>query len=154
NGVNYLGYQLTDDLNQKTRDVLWAMDLPEPTEPRRNEGGGRIFLDAFIRGDRDLKLRTSEASILQSLNMMNNVFILGNGNGTSGRIGMGNRILNVDGQAEIPSTVRRLLLDTGLPNDQILEKLYLATLSRFPTDAEKATLMPYFTSMGRQGATE
>src|SRR5262249_18722892 len=99
NGVNYLGYQLTDDLNEKTRDVLWAMDLPEPTEPRRNEGGGRIFLDAFIRGDRDLKLRTSEASILQSLNMMNNVFILGNGNGTSGRIGMGNRILNVDGQA-------------------------------------------------------
>ena len=154
NNVTTLGYQLQDEGGLKLRDVVWAMELPEPLEPRRNESGARVFLDSFLRGDRDQKLRTSEASILQALNMMNNGFIIGNGTGTSGRIGVNNRILNVPGQSEIPSLARKLFQDTSLSNDQILEKLYLNTLSRYPTDVEKSKLMPYFTSMGKQAATE
>ncbi len=145
--VTTVGYQMQDEMGQKLRDITWAMDLPEHFEPRRNEGGARTFLDSFLRGDRDQKLRTAEASILQSLNMMNNGFIMG-------RIGMNNRILNVPGVSEIPSTVRKLLQDTSLSNEQIVTKLYLNTLSRYPSDEEKARLLPYFTSMGKQGATE
>ncbi|MFN0087289.1 MAG: DUF1549 domain-containing protein [Blastocatellia bacterium] len=148
NGTNttFLGYQLQDDLGAKSRDVIWAMQLPEPIEPRTN-GGVRAFLDSFLRGDRDQKLRTNEASIMQSLNMMNNGIV-------TGRTGQGSRITGVPNTPEIPSTVRRLLADTSLSNDQIVQKLYLTTLSRYPTDAEKAKLLPYFTSMGKQTATE
>ncbi|MDX2031962.1 MAG: DUF1549 domain-containing protein [Blastocatellia bacterium] len=148
NGTNttFLGYQLQDDLRVKTRDVIWAMQLPEPIEPISN-GGVRAFLDSFLRGNRDQKLRTSEASIMQSLNMMNNGIV-------TGRTGQGNRITGVPNTPEIPSTVRKLLADTTLSNDQIVQKLYLTTLSRYPTDAEKAKLLPYFTSIGRQAATE
>jgi Protein of unknown function (DUF1549)/Protein of unknown function (DUF1553) len=147
NGVTTLGYQLVDEQNQKLRDVVWAMELPEPLEPRRNEGGGRVFLDSFLRGDRDIKLRTGEASILQSLNMMNHAFIMG-------KIGVNTRVLNVPEQSEIPSTARKLFLDTSLSNEQILEKLYLNTLSRYPADEEREKLMPYFTSLGKQAAIE
>ena len=147
NNVTTLGYMLTDENNVKLRDVVWAMQLPEPAEPRRNEAGPRVFLDSFLRGDRDQKLRTNEASILQSLNMMNNTFIMN-------RIGNGNRITGVPGTPEIPSTVRQLLATPGLSNDQILDKLYLITLSRFPSDEERAKLTPYFASMGKQAATE
>ncbi len=148
NGTNttFLGYQLQDDAGAKTRDVVWAMQLPEPIEPRTN-GGARAFLDSFLRGDRDQKLRTNEASILQSLNMMNNTMV-------TNRITQGARITGVPNTPEIPSTVRRLLADTSLSNEQIVQKLYLTTLSRYPTDAEKAKLLPYFTSMTKQAATE
>jgi hypothetical protein len=67
---------------------------------------------------------------------------------------MNNRILNVPGQTEIPSTVRKLLQDTSLSNELIVTRLYLNTLSRYPSDEEKARLLPYFTSLGKQGATE
>jgi hypothetical protein len=50
--------------------------------------------------------------------------------------------------------VRKLLSDTTLTNDQIITQLYLTTLSRYPTDAEKAKINPYFTSMGKQAAVE
>jgi hypothetical protein len=145
--VATLGYQLQNEQGGKLRDVLWAMDLPEPAEPRRNESGGRTFLDTFLRGDRDQRIRTNEASILQSLNLMNHTFI-------TGRVGMNNRILNVPGQAEIPSTVRRLLQDPNLTPDGIVIRLYLNTLSRYPTHSERDKMLAYFSTMGRQAAAE
>ncbi|HZS03884.1 MAG TPA: DUF1549 domain-containing protein [Blastocatellia bacterium] len=146
NSVVYRGYPITDDANALVRTVEWAMQLPEPTEPRTN-GGSTTFLNAFLRGNRDSNLRQQEASILQALSLMNNNFVMG-------RIHQGNRITNIPNTAEIPSTVRRLLSDTSLTNDQLITQLYLITLSRQPSDVEKTKLLPYFTSMGRQAATE
>ncbi|MFN0121376.1 MAG: DUF1553 domain-containing protein [Blastocatellia bacterium] len=115
--------------------ITWAMQLPEPVEPRSN--GIRAFMDSFIRGDRDQKFRDRSPSILQTLNMMNNGFVMN-------RIHRGNA----------GSHVARLLVDTTLTNDQIMDKLYLATLSRLPNDTERTRYRPYFTSLGKQGATE
>ena len=117
--------------------LTWAIQLPEPMEPRSNPGNIRAFLDSFVRGDRDQRFRSREVSILQMLNLMNNSFVMG-------RIHRSNT----------GSLVARLLADTALTNDQIVEKLYLSTLSRRPTNAEFIRLRPYFTSMGKQGATE
>jgi hypothetical protein len=130
------GYVITDDANNEIRRVTWAMQLPEPVEPRSN-GAARAFLDSFLRGDRDQKLRTLDPSILQSLNLMNNAFVMG-------RIHRNNA----------GSLVSKLLADTSLTNEQIIERLYLATLSRRPTATETAKLLPYFTSLGKQVATE
>jgi hypothetical protein len=145
NNVIYRGYTVTDDANQLLRTVEWAMQLPEPTEPRNN--GNNAFLNAFLRGNRDSNMRMNEASILQALSLMNNNFVMG-------RIHQTNRITNIPNTPEIPSTVRRLLADTGNTPDQLITQLYLSTLSRYPTEAEKTKLLTYYTSMGRQQATE
>lgn len=132
------GYVMTDDANVEVRRIIWAMQLPEPAEPRTN-GGARAFLDSFLRGDRDQKLRLNDASILQSLNLMNNSFVMG-------------RIH----KANAGSYVSKLLADTTLTNEQIITKLYLSTLSRRPTTDEIAKLTPYFgtTAATKQSATE
>ena len=130
------GYVITDDLNNEVWRTSWAMQLPETVEPRSN-GGARAFLDSFLRGDRDQKLRTLDPTILQSLNLMNNSFVMG-------RIHRSNA----------GSFVSKLLANTSLTNEQILEQLYLTTLSRQPTANEVRKLTPYFTSLGKQVATE
>ncbi|MGH9841431.1 MAG: hypothetical protein ACREEM_21980, partial [Blastocatellia bacterium] len=111
------------------------------------EAGAGGFMNSFLRGDRDQKLRTNEASILQALNMMNNGFIMT-------RISGATNITNIPNTPPIMSTVRKLVTDASLSNEQILEKLYLNSLSRYPSDEEKGKLMPYFTSMGKQAAAE
>ncbi|HQR34910.1 MAG TPA: hypothetical protein PLK30_19390, partial [Blastocatellia bacterium] len=52
------------------------------------------------------------------------------------------------------STVKRLVETSGLTNEQIITELYLNTLSRNPKQSEIAKVLPYFTSMGKQGAIE
>ncbi|QQS48272.1 MAG: DUF1549 domain-containing protein [Acidobacteriota bacterium] len=141
-----LGYPVMGDDGIKIREVLWAGQLPEPREPRQN-GTSRNFLDSFLRGNRDGNPRTSDSSILQALNLMNNTFV-------NSRIHNNNRITNVPNTPEIPSTVRRLLSDTSLTPEQLATQLYLHTLSRYPTDAEKARILPYYSRMSRLAATE
>ncbi len=108
-----------------TEPVQWAMELPETQgtnnagEPRSNSGVA-AFLNFFLRGNRDQILRSDEATIFQALNMMNNNFVLS-------RIRNSNR----------NSTVSRLLADPSLSNPQVVEELYLRTLGRFPTSAER-----------------
>ena len=116
-------------------NATWAMQLPEPAEPRSN-GGARTFLNSFLRGDRDQAPRSNDSSILQSLNLMNNAFVMG-------RIHQNNA----------NSTVSRLLAQNQTPT-QIITNLYLSTLSRKPTQAELNALTPYFTSLGTQRAAE
>ncbi len=131
-----VGYVITDDLNNEVWRTPWAMQLPETVEPRSN-GGARAFLDSFLRGDRDQKLRTIDPTIMQSLNLMNNGFVMG-------RIHRNNA----------GSNVSKLLANTSLTNEQIIEQIYLTTLSRKPTANEVKKLTPYFTSLGKQVATE
>lgn len=141
-----VGYRLLDDDRKKLRDVRWAVQLPEPQEPRLNDDA-RAFLNTYLRGDRDLKPRSNEHSILQSLNMMNDEFVFN-------RTRQIDEIFRVPGFPDTPSTVRRLLADTTLSNEQIVTQLYLNTLSRTPSQAEKDKLLPYFTSLGKRTATE
>jgi hypothetical protein len=129
-------YQLRDTLNQPTFTVNWAMQLPDTSEPR---GNGQVinFLNSFIRGDRDVKPRSLEPSIMQALNLMNHQFVM-------------SRIHNNNNG----SNVQRLLADASLTPAQIATQLYLSTLSRNPTPSELDKLTPLFTSMGRTQAAE
>jgi hypothetical protein len=105
--------------------VQWAMQLPETQgtnnagEPR-SQGAVAAFLNYFLRGNRDQIQRSGEATILQSLNMMNSSFVLSRiHNGTKG------------------SLVRQLLSDSSLSDSQVIDELYLATLGRFPSGPEQ-----------------
>src|SRR5215831_15508087 len=132
-GVNY---QLRDSLNQPTYTVNWATQLPDTSEPRGN-GQAIAFLNSFIRGDRDVKPRSLEPSIMQALNMMNHQFVM-------------TRIHNNNNG----SNVQKLLADQSLTPAQVTTQLYLNTLSRNPAQSELDTLTPLFTSLGRQQAAE
>lgn len=143
-----VGYRMVNDLNPQgtTFWVEWAMQLPEPTEPRNS--GNNAFLNSFLRGDRDQKLRTDDPSILQALNMMNNGFVMG-------RIHQGN-VANVayPETRQYMSTVRTLLAKANLPNEELVNTLYLTTLSRKPSAEEIAKITPYFSRMTKQQVAE
>ncbi|MBI3940152.1 MAG: DUF1553 domain-containing protein [Acidobacteria bacterium] len=110
----------------KTDKTPWAMQLPDTSEPRNN-GSSRVFMDVFLRGNRDSVMRSGESSLAQELNMMNNTFV-------TSRISRNSPT----------STVARVLKGISTPLDRINE-LYLATLSRRPTPEEQADAIGYIT---------
>jgi len=145
-GKTVIGYPLTnEDGGKKIREVKWAVQFPEPIEPRQNDET-RSFLDSFLRGNRDYSQRSNAGSILQALSMMNHPFVFARTESTE--------INDIANSPSIQSTVLRLLTDTKLSNEQIVTQLYLNTLSRLPSQAELDKLTPHFVSLGRREATE
>ncbi len=126
-----VSYQMRDSLGANTYVVNWAMQLRDTT------GGTNDFLNSFLRGDRDAVLRSQDSTLLQSLNLMNNGFVMG-------RVHQNNA----------NSTVSKLMANTALTSQDIINQLYLTTLSRNPTTAEMNTLLSSFTTLGKREATE
>jgi hypothetical protein len=99
----------------------WAMQFPEPIgTPVGTPGSGAIqnFLDSFLRGNRDDEPRRDDGSISQGLSMMNDNFVM-------------TRV-----QSNGPAT-SLLVRNLSQPNETLVNNLFLAVLSRYPTDAEK-----------------
>jgi len=104
--------------------ISYAMQLPDvKNEP---DGGGAVsrFLDAFLRGDRDLTPRKGEGSILQALDLMNDNLIESRIRSTGSGIQGSN-----------------LVAAMSLPDNQMVNQLYLTVLSRYPTSDEMKTAM-------------
>lgn len=156
-----IGFPIINEANVVLREVQWAMQLPEPREPRfgQSNGGSAFILNTFLRGNRDTNLRLGDSSILQALSLMNNDFVryrvtyVANNNNTNNTRGYIDPIpgYNTD---KILSTVKRLMETPGLTNEQIVTQLYLNTLSRYPRQSEMAKILPYFSSMSKQAAVE
>jgi hypothetical protein len=108
----------------------WAMKLPEPAEPRGNEGNGAVFMNYFLRGNRDNVQRQYSGSIQQQLALMNDGFVA-------------NRLL-------VGSSPRLRAISQLGNNEAILNEVYLTFLSRYPTDYEKERALAY---MVKKGAT-
>ena len=115
--------------------VQWAMQFPDTREPRSN-GGVAAFLNSFGRGDRDTTFRRSDGSVLQTLNMMNNNFVMS-------RIHLTNQGSRV-----------QVLLSLNYPPNAILNELFYNTLGRPATSAEIAYFTPFFQQQGTRVATE
>ncbi len=98
-----------------------AMLLPDPTEG----GGSAAFLNAFLRGNRDTNLRSGDVSTIQALTLMNDNTVV-------------NRVRN----ATAGTLVARTLRATQVP-EAIADALWLGTLSRPPSDAERAAAAAY-----------
>jgi hypothetical protein len=115
--------------------VTSAMKLPDTLEVRGNVYGR--FLDEFGRGNRDDQARTNDSSIAQALSLMND----------------GTVVVNRTHKATANSTVAKTLASTTDPN-VITDQLYLYTLSRYPTAAEKTQAVAYLKSGTLQNKTE
>jgi len=108
-----------------------AMALPDPYLLFFSGRNYWQFLADFGQGDRDISERTTAPSLAQSMAMMNDILVL-RGVRRSGA-----------------TTVGAILSQTLDPN-AITERLYLATLSRYPTEGERALATQYL----RGGAVE
>ncbi|MBI1791873.1 MAG: DUF1553 domain-containing protein [Acidobacteria bacterium] len=97
--------------------VSWAMKLPDPLEPRGNEGNGNVFMNYFFRGNRDAQQRQYSGSIQQQLALMNDGFV-------------NNRLL-------VGNSPRLRTIAQMTKNEDILNEVYLTFLSRYPTGYEK-----------------
>ena len=117
--------------------VQWAMQLPEPREPARNNlNNAAAFMSSFGRGDRDQNPRRDDASTLQTMNMMNSPFVMNRIHQTN----PGSRVATILRQTNDPATIIRLLFQN--------------TLSRNPTAAETAMFVPAFQQQGLRVAAE
>ena len=115
--------------------VSFAMQFHDTREPVSN-GQVAQFLNTFGRGDRDQIGRNSSSSPHQALNLMNNNFVMS-------RIHVNNN----------GSLVQRMTRLTQNPL-AIIEELYLSSLSRFPTLAEKAVAVDTMSRLGNQQGAE
>ena len=105
--------------------VTKAMQLPDPLEARRTPASR--FLDSFGRGNRDDVARTNDSAISQALAMLNDPIV-------TMRVRRANN-----------STVSKVLAATSDPG-AIADQLYLHTLSRRPTAAERQIAVDYLSA--------
>jgi hypothetical protein len=101
-----------------------AMKLPDTTEG----GNFRAFLNGFARGNRDDQSRSGDSSIVQALSLMND------------------RIVTDRIKATTPGTTVASTLQATHDPGTIADSLYVATLSRYPTAAERRAATIYLLS--------
>jgi hypothetical protein len=101
----------------------WAMELPEPVEPRSN-GGANNFMNYFLRGNRDTQERRQSGSILQQLALMNDAQVI-------------NRV-----RVSASPVLQRI---SRITDDKLLvEEMYVAFLSRKPSEFESEKAVAFF----------
>lgn len=111
--------------------IDFAMQLPDVRGVPPGAGGP--FLDSFLRGNREDVDRRSDLTILQALNLMNSSFVY-------------NRARNVAG-----TLLNRVI---GLPNEPLVDALFLNVLSRYPTPAEREAALRELGSGARASKAE
>lgn len=104
--------------------IFYAAQLPDSTEPR-GDGNIRNFLNQFGRGDWWTIPNRTTPSLLQVLYMMNDYMNV-------------SRSLTTGAQGSNSRAGR--LTQSPLSEDEAIRQLFLATLSRPPSDEELATL--------------
>lgn len=109
-------------------DTPWAMQMPEPVEPRSN-GGAVNFMNPFYRGNRDTFFRIQDGSVQQQLNLMNDNFVLSR--------------LRVTASSTLREAVAK-------PDAEAIEQLFLLLLQRFPDEREKQKAAEYLSKAGNQ----
>ena len=109
--------------------VQWAMQLPDPQEPRSN-GAAVGFMQPFYRGNRDSFFRIPDGSIQQQLNLMNDTFVT-------------NRV-KVAASPSLAAVAK--LAD----NAAAVEELFLLFLQRKPDEREMGVAVRYLENAGPQ----
>ena len=115
----YLG-QDPNDVPGGTVTFNWAMQLPETNSRFLGGVTANIFMDAFLRGNRDDIPRREEGSLSQALNLMNDPYVM-------------TRVRTAT--AGPTSLVNRSLTST---DEQLVNNLFISVLSRYPNDQEKS----------------
>jgi hypothetical protein len=116
--------------------VEWAMQLPEPVEPRSN-GAVNNFMNTFLRGNRDTQFRRQAGSIQQQLALMNDAFVYN--------------------RARVASSPVLQRVSRLADNAAAVDELFLTHLSRPPSEYERAKAIAHLaraTAAARNTAIE
>lgn len=131
-------YNLGDTTLGTNGRTPWAMQLPEPDAmPDGANGAVSLFLNSFLRGNRDDQVRKGDGSLTQALSLMNDNFVVSRTKTTT-----------VSGQQ---STLMKL---NQLGSDQLVDTLYMMVLSRPPRADEKKTALLSLQSGARNQKAE
>jgi hypothetical protein len=103
--------------------IAWAMQLPDPTEPRGNEGNANVFMSTFFRGNRDNLQRNQSGSIQQQLYLMNDQFVT-------------NRV-------KVAASPKLKSMTQISSDSDLIDEAFLTFLSRYPTDYERSKALPF-----------
>jgi hypothetical protein len=108
----------TDQGGYYPTTLSYTMQLPDVINAPTSDGNASNLLDSFLRGNRDDQPRKEDGSILQALNLMNNPF--------------------VEARIQYAGATPSQLISTNLTlgNTALINTLYLAILSRYPTSDE------------------
>jgi hypothetical protein len=120
--ATFPSYTITGFTDQGFPKPSYAMQLPDTIGLPAGDIGAN-FLDSFLRGNRDDQPRRQDGSILQALNLMNNVYVEQHVAYTGG-------------------TASQLIVQNlNTRNADLVNTLFLAILSRYPSAAEMSTAM-------------
>lgn len=115
----------------------WAMQFPEPAGFPAARNAVTVFLDSFLRGNRDDQERRGDGSVAQALALMNHPFVVSR--------------CRISGSAESGSLAARVL---AYPDPQLVDALFLTILSRYPTSEERAVALAALASGDRRARVE
>jgi hypothetical protein len=114
--------------------ISFAMQFPDVTSMPDNGGAVSQFLDAFLRGDRDLNPRKEEGSILQALDLLNDNFI--------------------ESRVKLTNLGALSARNVGQPPAQAVDAMFMAVLSRHPTATELSTSVALLQSGNKGNSLE
>ncbi len=121
------GRPATYNVSRNMRGLRYAMQFPDVRNMPPGNGYGarnaRRLLESFTPGDREGTPRSGETSPLQSLNLMNNPFVLD-------RVAADQRTGTLQDSLE-------------MSDKDLVANLYLNVLSRLPTEEEEAYALDY-----------
>ena len=103
--------------------LTWAMQVPDPTEPRSNEGNANVFMQTFFRGNRDNQQRNQSGSIQQQLYLMNDQF--------------------VTTRVKVAASPKLKSMTQIASDSDLVDEEFLTFLSRYPTDYERSLALPF-----------
>lgn len=128
--------------NYKQRDMVYGTELPPlrfwteaPTPEEINDGEAKAFVRTFGQANREQFDRQPGGSILQAMALMNSPFV--------------NRRVRASGGSRVEQLVR-----SSMSNGEIVEALYLSTLSRPPTPEERKVGVSWLDADRTQGAED
>ena|SRR5579871_4312576 len=108
--------------------VMYANQLPDPYEPWDNYNV-QNFLTTLGRGNHTTIARDSSPTLLGLLFLMNQYDVV-------------NRVGEAYGPYDPLNRATRIALQS-IPDDEAIRQIYLATIARYPTDAEIAAVMAF-----------
>jgi hypothetical protein len=123
----YPSYTITGFTDQGFAKPSYAMQFPDTAPPGGDLGN---MLDSFIRGNRDDQPRKSEGSILQALNLMNNVYVVQRTHATG------------------TNASQLVTQNLSKSNTDLINTLYLTILSRLPSSAEMSKAQSWIPTSG------
>jgi hypothetical protein len=128
--------------NYKRRDMVYGTELPPvkfwteaPTPEEIGDGQAKSLLHTFGQANREQFDRQPGGSILQAMVLMNSPFV--------------NKRVKAEGGSRVEELVK-----SDKSSEQVVEELYLATLSRPPRAEEKQLAVSWLEADRKQGAED